>query len=111
MDWTQIIVALLGTGGFVGLFLITERKTKAQMANMQIMLDNYKDQVKEYADQNKELRHENNELHKALDKANTQSSINEMKRCDCITCVQRIPPLADIWKMKAVEPDADEDNC
>lgn len=110
MDWSQIIITFISSGVFLGLFLIAEKKTKAQMSNMQIMLDNYKEQVKDYSESNKELRKENTELHRKLDASNTAKSIAEMKRCDCITCTNRRPPLGDIWSMNVVDVD-DEDNC
>lgn len=106
MDWSQII----SSGAFLGLFLIAEKKTKAQMSNMQQMLDNYKEQAKEYSETNKELRKENSELHRKLDAANSAKCIAEMKRCDCITCTNRRPPLGDIWSMNVVDEE-DTDNC
>ena len=35
MDWTTIITTFLSSGVFLGLFLITERKTSAAMKNTQ----------------------------------------------------------------------------
>ncbi len=44
MEWSQIIITFISGGAFLGLFLIAEKNTKAQMSNMQQMLDNYKKQ-------------------------------------------------------------------
>lgn len=119
MDWTQVIVALLGTGGFVGLFLIAERKTKAQMANMeqayQLLNDQYTKMQERFdveTDKVCKLYLEIEDLHNKLDAANTRASVSEMKRCDVISCLQRRPPLTDTWKMVVVDDEnTDEDNC
>lgn len=122
MDWTQIIVAIAGSGTVIGFltFLLTssEKKTKAQMANMKTQYDNLQDQfdrlqerydkaVEKYDAKVAEVE----ELHRKLDTANTKMSIAEMKRCDCITCTNRIPPLGETWKMTVVDPTQDDDNC
>lgn len=118
MDWTQIIVAMLGTGGFVGLFLIAERKTKAQMANMeqayQLLNDQYTKMQERFdveTDKVGKLHGEIEDLHNKLDAANTRASVSEMKRCDIITCVNRRPPLSDTWRMDVIDEGTDEDNC
>lgn len=110
MDWTTIIVTLIGSGGIVGLFLITERKTAAALKNMQTMYDTLKRQYDDLlALYNKEtdkvgkLYDKIGDLHVEKDAATTKAATSELKRCDNIFCKQRKPPMADRWCMDMEE--------
>lgn len=106
LDWTNIIIAAIGTGGLTGLFLIAERKTSAALKNMQIMFDNlqrlYDKLQSRYdveTDKVGKLYDQISEKNERLDAANTKAATSELKRCDCITCKYRVPPLSDQWRM------------
>lgn len=106
MDWTAITQMLIGSGGIVGLFLITERKTAAALKNMQSMYDTLKRQYDDLLNlYNKEtdkvgkLYDKIGTLHVEKDEATTKAATSEMKRCDYIFCQKRQPPLADQWRM------------
>lgn len=110
MDWTSIIVTLIGSGGLVGLFLITERKTAAALKNMQSMYDTLKKQYDDLlALYNKEtdkvgkLYDKIGDLHVEKDASTTKAATSELKRCDNIFCHQRKPPMADRWCMDMEE--------
>ena len=120
MDWSSIIVALIGSGGLVGLFLIAERKAAAALKNMQTqydalqaLYDKLQQRYDVETDKVGKLYVEIDKLHRKLDASNTAKSIAEMKRCDCITCVNRRPPLADVWQMDVIDTDEniDDDSC
>ena len=106
MDWTSIIEVLIGTGGITGLFIIAERKTAAALKNMQTMFDALQalyDKLQTRfdieTDKVGKLYQEIDDLHNKLDAANTRAAINELKRCDCINCSKRQPPMGDKWRM------------
>lgn len=106
LDWTTIIVTLIGSGGLVGLFLIAERKAAAALKNMQTQYDALQalyDKLQERFDVETDkvgkLYVEIEDLHNKLDAANTKAATNELKRCDFITCPNRKPPLSDQWRM------------
>lgn len=110
MDWTSIIQTLIGSGGIVGLFLITERKTAAALKNMQVMFDTLKKQYDDLlcrydreTDKVGKLYAEIDDLHNKLDAANTKAATSELKRCDYIVCPTRRPPLSDQWRMELNE--------
>lgn len=110
MDWTSIITQLIETGGIVGIlgfFLTsTEKKANAQLVNMQRMYDNLmglydKLQTRFDTETDKvgKLYSEIGDLHNKLDAANTKAATNALKRCDCLTCTKRQPPMSDEWRM------------
>ena len=116
MDWTTIITTFLSSGVFLGLFLITERKTSAAMKNTQSQsaewqklyeeekLDNDKKDAK-IAD----LIHEKDQLRDERDAALSDKArclISAAKldilRCDCLNCDRRHPPL-DFSKVTSLD--------
>ena len=102
----QLISLLLGGGGLVALFLITERKTKAQMENtaqaiaewQKIVERNHQD-LKEAKERAKELQDLyliqfdiNTKLRQELDKKNTKIAVLSLLRCRKLKCIDREPP-------------------
>lgn len=110
MNWTEIIRQLIETGGIVGVLAFfltsTEKKANAQLVNMQRMYDNLqglydKLQARYDVETDKvgKLYKEIDDMHNQLDTANTKAAISELKRCDCINCAKRQPPMGDQWRM------------
>ena len=102
----QLISLLLGGGGLVALFLITERKTKAQMENtaqaiaewQKIVERNHQD-LKKAKERAKELQDLylvqfdiNTKLRKELDEKNTKIAVLSLLRCRKLKCIDREPP-------------------
>lgn len=102
----QIISLLLGGGGLVALFLITERKTKAQMENTaqaiaewQKIVERSHQDLKEAKERAKELQDLylvqfdiNTKLRKELDEKNTKIAVLSLLRCRKLKCIDREPP-------------------
>ena len=102
----QLISLLLGGGGLVALFLITERKTKAQMENTaqaiaewQKIVERSHQDLKEAKERAKELQDLylvqfdiNTKLRKELDEKNTKIAVLSLLRCRKIKCIDREPP-------------------
>ena len=114
----QLISLLLGGGGLVALFLITERKTKAQMENtaqaiaewQKIVERNHQD-LKEAKERAKELQDLyliqfdiNTKLRKELDEKNTKIAVLSLLRCRKLKCIDREPPYgSEVEKEQANE--------
>lgn len=102
----QIISLLLGGSGLVALFLITERKTKAQMENTaqaiaewQKIVEHSHQDLKEAKERAKELQDMylvqfdiNTKLRKELDEKNTKIAVLSLLRCRKLKCIDREPP-------------------
>ena len=102
----QLISLLLGGGGLIALFLITERKTKAQMENtaqaiaewQKIVERSHKDlqEAKERAKKMQDLYlvqfDINTKLRKELDEKNTKIAVLSLLRCRKLKCIDREPP-------------------
>ena len=102
----QLISLLLGGGGLVALFLITERKTKAQMENTaqaiaewQTIVERSHQDLKEAKERAKELQDLylvqfdiNTKLRKELDEKNTKIAVLSLLRCRKLKCIDREPP-------------------
>ena len=102
----QLISLLLGGGGLVALFLITERKTKAQMENTaqaiaewQKIVERSHQDLKEAKQRAKELQDLylvqfdiNTKLRKELDEKNTKIAVLSLLRCRKLKCIDREPP-------------------
>lgn len=116
MDWTTIITTFLSSGVFLGLFLITEKKTSAAMKNTQSQsaewqklyeeekLDNDKKDAKIA-----ELVHDKDMLRAEKDAALAEkarclisASKLDVLRCDCLSCENRRPPL-DFSKVTSLD--------
>lgn len=102
----QLISLLLGGGGLIALFLITERKTKAQMENTaqaiaewQKIVERSHQDLKEAKERAKELQDLylvqfdiNTKLRKELDEKNTKIAVLSLLRCRKLKCIEREPP-------------------
>ena len=102
----QHISLLLGGGGLIALFLITERKTKAQMENTaqaiaewQKIVERSHQDLKEAKERAKELQDLylvqfdiNTKLRKELDEKNTKIAVLSLLRCRKLKCIDREPP-------------------
>ena len=114
----QLISLLLGGGGLVALFLITERKTKAQMENTaqaiaewQKIVERSHQDLKEAKERAKELQDLylvqfdiNTKLRKELDEKNTKIAVLSLLRCRKLKCIDREPPYgSEVEKEEANE--------
>lgn len=108
MNWTEILTQLIETGGILtilGFFLTsTEKKANAQIVNMQKMYDNLSNLYDKLqarfdveTDKVGKLYDQLAQKSEQLDKANTKAATNALKRCDCINCGKRQPPIGDEW--------------
>ena len=102
----QLISLILGGGGLITLFLITERKTKAQMENTaqaiaerQKIVEHSHQDLKEAKERAKELQDLylvqfdiNTKLRKELDEKNTKIAVLSLLRCRKLKCIDREPP-------------------
>ena len=102
----QLISLLLGGGGLIALFLITDRKTKAQMENTaqaiaewQKIVERSHQDLEEAKERAKELQDLylvqfdiNTKLRKELDEKNTKIAVLSLLRCRKLKCIDREPP-------------------
>ena len=102
----HLISLLLGGGGLIALFLITERKTKAQMENTaqaiaewQKIVERSHQDLEEAKERAKELQDLylvqfdiNTKLRKELDEKNTKIAVLSLLRCRKLKCIDREPP-------------------
>lgn len=131
MDWTQILIALITSGAFLGIFLIAEKKTAAMLDNVdkrcqtaiasaEKLAEKYAQLADEHQQQCVTLREQlsqrevelmnqikmNSSLRHDLDDAHTLQAVSEMRRCDVLKCPDREPPFgtnADIIVSKLKE--------
>ena len=114
----QLISLLLGGGGLIALFLITERKTKAQMENTaqaiaewQKIVERSHQDLEEAKERAKELQDLylvqfdiNTKLRKELDEKNTKIAVLSLLRCRKLKCIDREPPYgSEVEKEEANE--------
>ena len=107
LDWTQIIITVVGSGALTGFFLITEHKTKAALENMQKTIDEWRSLCNEERNEIKTLRERLNikqqqidslyvvreEFMKERDKITTQLAVAKLLKCNWVGCDKRKPPL------------------
>lgn len=107
MDWTNIVIAIIGAGGFTTIFLIVEKKSAAVLENAQKLIDMYKSLAEEYkareakTQQISEAKEEalmlqvkmNSSLRHALDDAHTETAVARLMYCKKAKCVDRDPPF------------------
>ena len=111
----QLISLILGGGGLITLFLITERKTKAQMENTaqaiaewQKIVERSHQDLKEAKERAKELQDLylvqfdiNTKLRKELDEKNTKIAVLSLLRCRKLKCIDREPPYGSELEKEA----------
>lgn len=119
MEWTDIIIAIIGAlggGGLVRLFTRKETKEGMSLDNMQKVLDAKDRIIEEREERCKELKtdlaakdelikekegyimslhKEKSDLHDKLDKANSRAAVNKLLKCHEIGCAHRRPPLGE----------------
>ena len=111
----QLISLLLGGGGLITLFLITERKTKAQMENTaqaiaewQKIVERSHQDLEEAKERAKELQDLylvqfdiNTKLRQELDEKNTKIAVLSLLRCRKLKCIDREPPYGSELEKEA----------
>lgn len=118
MDWTQVIVALISSGAFLGIFLITEKKSAAVLESVdkrsaaaidsaQKLGDAYQEiaqswehraeQLQAELDKKNEkideLHRQKSEMSRELDRAHSDETLARMMICDKTACQKRRPPF------------------
>lgn len=107
MNWTQIIITLITSGAFIGLFTIRERKTELMLNNASKLNDGWMQLANERQEMLKEKDKKLDEkdekideqyrisssLRHKLDDANTRAAVAELMICDKVGCGDRNPPL------------------
>ena len=102
----QIIALVLGSGGLLALFFISEKKTKAQMENINLAIAEWQKLVEQLRRELETAHKENRELselyriqfdintklRKELDEKNTTIAVLRLLRCKKTRCVDREPP-------------------
>ena len=102
----QILTLLLGGGGVIALFFITERKTKAQIENINLAIDEWQKIVERCRTELNEARISakefqdlymvqfdiNTKLRQELDEKNTRIAVLTLLRCKKLKCIYREPP-------------------
>lgn len=120
----QFIASLTGTGGLIALFLITEKKTAAQLENTRKIDEKWQSII---ARQEKDLellgsRYEaatakigklyddNSDLRNRLDRLGTDCAVSSLMRCDCVACPSRKPPFGTHNPTDTEELEHDHEN-
>lgn len=110
----QLIASLLGTGGFIALFLIIEKKAAAQVANTEKVNEQWQlivaqkerdltilNQKYEAATEKIEKLYDTNtELRTQLDVVNTNFVVSKLMRCHVTHCIDRVPPFGSTDEVK-----------
>ena len=108
MDWTAIIIAIISAGGLTSFFLITEKKTKAALENMQKTIEEWKslcqeerneittlrERVQQKQQQIDSLYQEREEFMRERDAMSTDLAVARILRCEHVGCELRKPPLS-----------------
>lgn len=110
LDWTAIIIAIVGAGGLTALITLTEKKAKAALENMQKTIDEWKALCQEERTEINTLRErltskqhmidelykEREEFMRERDAMSTDLAVATILRCEHVGCEQRKPPLSEI---------------
>lgn len=108
LDWTAIIIAIISAGGLTSFFLITEKKTKAALENMQKTIEEWKslcqeerneittlrERVQQKQQQIDSLYQEREEFMRERDAMSTDLAVARILRCEHVGCELRKPPLS-----------------
>lgn len=118
MDWTQIIVALISSGAFLGIFLITEKKSAAVLESVdkrsaaaiesaQKLGDGYQEIAQSWEHRVEQLQAELDrkndkiderdrqisEMSREIDRAHSDEMVARLMICDKTACMKRRPPF------------------
>lgn len=102
----QLITVLLGSGGLIALFLLSEKKAKAQLENIKNLVDQWQGLVSQLQTSIESAKKENVELaelyriqfeintklRKEIDEKNTRIAVLSLLRCKKLKCIEREPP-------------------
>lgn len=108
LDWTNIIITVVGSGALTSFFLITEKKTKSALENMQKTIDEWKalcnaereeikilrERVSQKQQQIDDLYKEREEFMRERDAMTTELAVVKLLKCETVGCPERIPPLS-----------------
>ena len=108
LDWTAIILGVIGAGGLTALITLTEKKAKAALENMQKTIDEWKALCQEERTEINTLRErlttkqhmidelykEREEFMRERDAMSTDLAVAKILRCEHVGCEQRRPPLS-----------------
>jgi peptidoglycan hydrolase CwlO-like protein len=103
----QLIIALLGTGGLIALYMVAEKKASAQLDNadkiyeqwQKVITQKEKDyetlmaKYEEVSSKRDKLFEDYSEIRSELDNTHTDCAVSKIMRCDCIACANRKPPM------------------
>ena len=108
LDWTAIIIAIVGAGGLTALITLTEKKAKAALENMQKTIEEWKslcqeeraeitilrERVQTKQQQIDSLYQEREEFMRERDVMSTELAVAKLLRCNWVGCDKRQPPLS-----------------
>lgn len=108
LDWTNIIIAVIGSGALTSFFLITEKKTKSALENMQKTIEEWKalcnaereeiknlrERVSAKQQQIDDLYEEREDFMRERDTMSTELAVVKLLKCETVGCPERIPPLS-----------------
>ena len=102
----QLITVLLGSGGLIAIFLVSEKKTAAMLENIAKANEEWKKIIDRQTEENNTLRSENatlqekyhqqfdinTALRQEIDTKNTKIAVLSLLRCKKLRCIDRDPP-------------------
>ena len=102
----QLITVLLGSGGLIAIFLVSEKKTAAMLENIAKANEEWKKIIDRQTEENNTLRSENatlqekyhqqfdinTALRQEIDTKNTKIAVLSLLRCRKLKCIDREPP-------------------
>lgn len=117
MDWTNIIVALITSGAFLGIFTIRETKTKMMLDNGNKINEQWATFAEKEEERLKELKEDLDTKDRKIDKLYSEITVLRDKndklasrvafltayRCRKVSCIDREPPFGANIKEKEVD--------
>lgn len=107
MDWTSIIIALITSGAFLGIFTIRETKTKMMLDNGNKINEQWAAFAEKEEERRKELKEDLDAKDRKIDKLYSEITVLRDKndklasrvafltayRCKKVNCIEREPPF------------------
>ena len=107
MDWTRIIIALITSGAFLGIFIIRETKTKMMLDNGNKINEQWAAFAEKEEERRKELKEDLDAKDRKIDKLYCEITVLRDKndklashvafltayRCKKVNCIEREPPF------------------